>query len=87
MTLTIELPEQVEKRLAEQAARDGKSTEKLASELIERAMAPAREKSFAEIAAPFAQEFAESGMSEEELDALVEKTRQEIWEEKHGKKS
>ena len=86
MTLTIQLPEPVERRLAEKAARDGKSVETLASELIEKAIAPENEKTFAEILAPFRQEFAESGMTEEEWDAMIEEAREEIWQEKHGKK-
>jgi plasmid stability protein len=81
LTLSLTLPVEVEKRLAERAARDGKSVEVLAGELIEKAVAPAKEKTFAEIMAPFAKSFEESGMTEEELDALVEEARQEIWEE------
>ena len=87
MTLTITLPESVEKRLAEQAAKDGKTVEALASELIEKAVTPAKERTLAEIMAPFAQEFAESGMTEEEFDALIEEAREEVWQEKHGKKT
>jgi plasmid stability protein len=87
MTLTIHLPESVERRLSEQAARDGKTVEALAGELIEKAVTPPGEKSFREIMAPFAQEFAESGMTEEEWDAMIEQARQEVWEEKHGKKT
>jgi hypothetical protein len=58
----------------------------LASELIEKAVAHAKEKTFAEIAAPFAKSFEESGMTEEELDALIEEARQEVWEEKQRAK-
>jgi hypothetical protein len=32
------------------------------------------------------EQFAASGMTEEELDQLIEEERQAIWEEKHGKK-
>ncbi len=86
MTLTLVLSEPVERRLAERAAKDGKSVEALATELIERAVAPEREKTFAEIMAPFRQSFAESGTTEEELDALIEEAREEVWQEKHGAK-
>ena len=58
MTLTIELPEPVERRLAEQAAKDGKTVEALARELIEKAVTLPAEKTFREIMAPFAEEFA-----------------------------
>lgn len=85
MTLTVELPAGVERRLAERAARAGKPVEVLAREIIEQAVPP--EKTFDEIAAPFAQSFVESGMTEDELDALVEKARTEIWEEKQRAKA
>ena len=82
MTLTIELPEPVERKLAEQAARHGKTVEAVARELIERGVAEPR--TFAEIFAPVRKEFAESGMTEAELDALVEGAREEVWRERHG---
>jgi plasmid stability protein len=85
MTLTITLPEPVERRLAEQAAAVGKSVEALAGELIEKAVGPpGGGKPFAEIAEPFRLSFEESGMTEEELDELVEQAREEIWQEQHG---
>jgi hypothetical protein len=87
VTLTITLPEAVEKRLAEQAAKDGKTPEALAGELIEKAVTPAKEKTFAEILAPVREEFAASGMTEEELDALIEEAREEVWQEQQRKKS
>jgi plasmid stability protein len=87
MTLTIHLPEPVERRLAERAAKDGKSVEALASELLEQAVAPEREETLDEILAPVRQEFAAQGITEEEWDAMIEEAREEIWQEKHGKKS
>ena len=87
MTLTIQLPEAVEKRLAEQAAKDGKTPEALAGELIEKAVNPPGEKTFAEILAPLRQEFAESGMTEAEFDALIEEAREEVWQEQRRKKA
>jgi plasmid stability protein len=82
MSLTIELSPQTEKRLAERAAEAGKTVELLAREILEKDVA--KEKTLDEILAPFRQSFAESGMSEEDLDALVEAAREEIWQEKHG---
>lgn len=84
MTITIELPAPVEQYLTEQAATAGKSVEALAAELLSQAVP--HEKSFDEILAPFREEFAQSGMTEEELDALIEQAREEVWQEKHGKK-
>jgi hypothetical protein len=85
MTLTIELPEPVERKLAERAARAGKTAEALAAELIEREVG--REPTLAEIMAPFAQEFAESGMTEAEFDDLIEEAREEVWQEQQRKKA
>ncbi len=36
---------------------------------------------FAEIVAPIAEDFRRSGMTEDELDALIEQERQAIWDE------
>ena len=79
MPLTLKLLPSVERRLAEKAAAAGKSVEVYAEGLIEEAVSPpAREKTFAEIAEPFRVSFEESGMTEEELDALVKEARAEV---------
>lgn len=79
MTLTIELPEAVERKLADHASRSGRTAAAFAAELIEKAMSP--EKTLAEILAPFREEFADSKMTEEEWDALIEEAREEVWQE------
>jgi plasmid stability protein len=84
MLLTLNLPPATERRLAEKAAAAGVPVEAVAVELLIDALCPAEEQTFAEIAAPFAAEFAASGMTEEELDELVEQAREEIWQEKNG---
>lgn len=83
MTLTLELPAALERRLARQAEADGTTVEAAAVALLEKAAPPA--KTFAEICAPFAAEFEASGMTEEEFDALIEEARQEVWEEQRAK--
>jgi hypothetical protein len=40
--------------------------------------------SFEERMAPLAEDFRRSGMTEEDLDALVEQERQAMWDEKHA---
>jgi len=40
--------------------------------------------SFEEMMAPIAEDFRESGMTEEDLDALVEQERQALWGEKRS---
>ncbi len=39
---------------------------------------------FEEAMAPLAEDFRQSGMTEEDLDALVEQERRAIWDEKHS---
>jgi hypothetical protein len=39
--------------------------------------------SFEELMAPIAEDFRGSGMTEDDLDVLVEQERQAIWDEKH----
>ena len=84
VTLTIELAGRTERLLAERAGQEGKTAEMLASELFEQAIAPGR--TFDEILAPFRKEFAESGMTEEEWDALIEEAREEVWQEQQARK-
>ena len=48
-------------------------------ERLDRSAAP-----FEEIMAPIAEDFKRSGMTEEDLDALVEQERQAMWDETHS---
>lgn len=79
MTLTLELPAPLERRLADQAKATGKSVEAVAVEWLARGSLPGP--TFAEISADVGTEFEASGMTEDELDALIEEARQEHWEE------
>ncbi len=80
MRLTIELSPTVESRLAAHAARQGTTAEAVVKELVEQKFMEPR--TFDEILAPFRQSVAESGMTDEELDALVEEARELHWQEK-----
>jgi hypothetical protein len=84
MTLTIELPAETERLLADRAKAAGKTVEEFAVNELERA---AKRPTWGEIAAPFAADFAASGMTEDELDALVEEAREEMYFEQHGRRS
>lgn len=85
MTLTIELSPGVESRLAAHAAKQGTTAEAVVKELVEQKFGEPR--TLAEIVAPVAAEFAASGMTEEDLDVLIEEAREEIYFEKHGRPS
>jgi hypothetical protein len=84
MSTTISIPTELEQKIAERAASRGLPLEEYVREVLRRdAEAP----SLDEILAPVRAQFAASGMTEEDLDALVEKERQAIWDEKQKKKA
>ena len=70
--------------IAEAAKRQGTTPEAAALELLETAVLA--QKPFEEIVEPIAQSFDESGMSEKELDGLVEQTQTAIRQETHRNK-
>lgn len=72
------------KAALEQIARiDGKSGGKFARTLIQAEILSRRP--FKEILAPIRQSFEESGMTEEDLDVLIEEVRGQIWKERTEK--
>jgi predicted transcriptional regulator len=82
MTVTIDLPPELETNLTEQAARSGQNVHALILQAIREKIAKAR--TFDEICAPFAQAVAASGISDEEFDRFFEEAREEIWQEKQS---
>jgi hypothetical protein len=92
MTITIDLPSEVEKRIKTQASNNGEKLEDYLKTLIDEESArrekinKASEKSFAEILAPIQKGFAESGMSEDEILEMFEKAREEVWQEQQNSK-
>jgi hypothetical protein len=82
MDITLSLSSVEEKELAERASRSGEGIAEYVHRLIERHIsAPDR---LAALLAPVRRQFAESGMSEAELDSLVEEAREEVWREKQA---
>ena len=83
MTITISLPREVEESVKSQAAKDGLPLEDYVESLVEEATRRRKkidllaEKSFDEILAPFRRNVEESGLSDEELDALFREARKE----------
>lgn len=65
--VTLRLSDLARAKLAEQAANSGQDISAVASDLIERAIA---RPTIDEVLAPFRKQVAESGMSDEELDAF-----------------
>ena len=83
MTVVLELKPEVEKALQKKAKDNGFELNVYLEKLIEKDVDRAR--TLDEILAPVRKNFAESGMTEDELDELIETERQAMWEEKNGK--
>ena len=83
MTLTIQVPKNIGAILEERAKGNGKDIAEYVESLIEQDID--KRKILDEILAPLRKNLADSGMSEEDLDALIESERQAMWEEKGGK--
>ena len=86
MTVIIDLSPDEERRLRERAAQLGQDLavylQRLIREDLEATPAP-RGRTFAEILGPVHQDFRESGMTEGELDMLLEEAIRESRIEKH----
>lgn len=88
MTITIDLPAEVEGKIKARALNDGLKIEVYIEQLIKEAVERREriekesEKSFREILAPIHNQFEQSGMSEEELTEFLEELREEVWREK-----
>ena len=81
---TIQLPVTTIQALGSIAKEQGKSTEQYVFELLETQIIAST--SFDEILAPIRQGFKESGMSEDEITAMFEEAREEVYQESLSKK-
>jgi hypothetical protein len=84
MTITINPSPEQERRLAERAARAGQEVTAYVHQLIDHDI---RAESLDAILAPVRRNFDGSGMTDDDLAALVEEVREDIWREKHGRPS
>ena len=84
MTITINLRPEQERRLAERAARAGQDVAAYVRQLIDRDIDG---ESLDTLLAPVRRGFEESGMTDDDLAALVEEVREDIWREQQGKPS
>ncbi len=82
MTVVLELEPEVEEALQKKAIADGKDVQNYIEDSLRKL---ALQPSLDEILAPFRREVAESGITDDELDALVEEAREEIYQEKLAK--
>jgi predicted transcriptional regulator len=81
MSLTITLSADLEAKIQEAAARQGQDAEAYVIDAVQRAL---RKRSLDEILAPVREQFAASGLTEEELTALVKAEHRALWREKYG---
>lgn len=82
MSLTVEFTGELEKNLLTRAARENLEASRFVVQAVQEKLA--KKRTFRDICRPFADAVAASGMTDEELDQLVEEAREEIWQEKHG---
>jgi hypothetical protein len=83
MTLQIDLRPELEAKLRERAAAVGKDVHSFARDAVEKELL--RPQTFAEILAPVHKAVRESGMSEEEVNALLQKALADTRRERKSK--
>lgn len=82
MSVVLELNPDVEEALKKKAAAQGSALNEYVAGVLKKHidLGPTLD----EVLAPVRKNFADSGMTEKELDELIEQERQAIWDEKHG---
>ena len=82
IALRFRLSQKARQKLVRQAALCGQNLDAYASKLLEHAIT---QPSADELLAPFRKQVAESGLSDEELDAFHEHLRNKVWNAKQGR--
>lgn len=82
MSVVVELNPEVEEALKKKADAQGSKLDEYVAGVLKKHidLGPTYE----EIMSPLWKDFEESGMTEEELNQLIERERQALWDEKHG---
>ncbi len=84
MTLTIDLPPELEKTVRQHAARSGQDVTAFVLQALEEKIARAR--TFDEVCAPFARAVEATGITDDEFDRFFEEVREEVWQPPQGQK-
>lgn len=79
-----DLPADTMQALVDRARQAGTTPEEIARRLIEEGLSP-KELSFDEILAPFRRQVEQSGVTDDELDALFTRARKEVFRENKDK--
>ena len=80
MTLTIQVDENIKAIVEEKARTNGKDFAGYVEDLLQKDARTA--KTIDEILAPFRREVEASGITDEDLDVLIEEAREEVYQEK-----
>ncbi|MBI1900887.1 MAG: ribbon-helix-helix protein, CopG family [Planctomycetia bacterium] len=83
MTLTIDLPPELESALRQHAAKSGKDVTDVVLEAVREKISKLR--TFDEVCAPIAEAVKAAGMTDEEVGRFFEEVRDEVRREKHGR--
>ncbi|HEV8062764.1 MAG TPA: hypothetical protein VGP68_22985 [Gemmataceae bacterium] len=84
MSVTIELPPELEEIVRLQAARDGLDVRAFVLQAVQEKITKVR--NVDEICAPFVQAVEGAGINEEEFDQFFDEVREEVWQEKQGQR-
>jgi Tfp pilus assembly protein PilO len=81
--LTINITPEAKAALQQRAAANGQDIKDFVEQMVnQQALRPTLD----ELLAPVRQDFADSGMTEDELDEFLEEVREEVWQEKQSRK-
>jgi predicted DNA-binding protein len=83
LPVNLRLSREAQRKLAERAALSGRPLADYLSEVVEQAIT---QPTADELLAPFREQVAQSGASDEELDAFYEDLRNKVWEAQQGRK-
>jgi len=84
MTVTIDLPPELEQILRKHLARSGQDVSVFVLQAVREKLAKTR--TLDEICAPFAQAVKATGITDEQFDRFFEEVREEVWQEQQGKR-
>jgi hypothetical protein len=81
MVLKLQISDELERKLVDRARAAGQQTDEYAQQLLERTLSTP---SLDEVLKPFRDQVKSSGMSEDELDSLVEQAREARARDRQG---
>jgi hypothetical protein len=83
LSVLVQLPSDLARMIDTLAERRGQDRDQFIVSFLQEQLDGSAH-SFEEMMAPIAEDFRRSGMTEGDLDALVEQERQAMWDEKHS---